>query len=103
MHEQVKEKAKQRKMAWTNAHQKKMTHKLVEQEARKQLDREEKIKVQKAKQEDEEIRKEMVKIRKAMQDENRIRAKQALRYINLLHCPFILSFVFLSWDIFPLN
>lgn len=81
-HKQVKEKAKERKVAWEKAHLKKMTRKMVEQEARKQLQREEKEHQNKTKREEEDIRREMVKIRKVLQEENTLRTKQRNRYIK---------------------
>ena len=80
----MKEKAKERRAAWEKSHLKKMTKKTVEQEARKQLQLEEKEHQNKAKREEEVIRKEMVNIRKALEEENAMRAKQRNRYFLFL-------------------
>ena len=58
---------------------KKMNKKTVEEEARKQLQREEKQRQDSVKREEEEIRKEMVKIRRVMQEENVLRNKYYAR------------------------
>lgn len=76
---QVKERANQRKIAWKNANLKRVNEKTVEEEARKQLQREEKQRLDNIKREEEEIRKEMVKIRRVMTEENALRAKQYTR------------------------
>ncbi|XP_028405674.1 coiled-coil domain-containing protein 191-like isoform X2 [Dendronephthya gigantea] len=81
-HEQVKERANRRKIAWKNANLKKINKKTVEEEARKQLQREEKQRLDNMKREEDEIRKEMVKIRRVMQEENVQRAKQYTRKIE---------------------
>lgn len=56
-----------------------MNEKTVEEEARKQLQREEKQRLDNIKREEDEIRKEMVKIRRVMQEENTQRAKHYTR------------------------
>lgn len=56
-----------------------MNKKSVEDEARKQLQREEKQRLDSVKREEEEIRKEMVKIRRVMQEENVLRSKYYTR------------------------
>lgn len=57
----------------------KINKKSVEEEARKQLQREEKQRLDNFKREEDEIRKEMVKIRRVMQEENAQHAKHHSR------------------------
>jgi DNA-binding transcriptional regulator GbsR (MarR family) len=77
---QVKKRANQRKLAWEKTNLKKMNKKTVEEEARKQLQREEKQRLDNIKREEDGIRKEMVKIRRVMQEENTHRANHYTRY-----------------------
>lgn len=58
---------------------KKIDQKSVDEEARKQLQREEKQRLDNFKREEDEIRKEMVKIRRVMQEENAQRTKDHSR------------------------
>lgn len=75
----VKKRASERKIAWEKAHLKKINKKSVDEEARKQLQREEKQRLDNLKREEDEIRKEMVKIRRVMQEENAQRTKHHSR------------------------